>query len=356
MADSALETSKSNKRSKEGSSNRSSKLATSERVKTMDEFVADRDEQEKRREQALSAARDAKGEEGPIRAFLRRQKMRVFYNDWSFRRVVHTILGISAPKGLRPKKSWKAADELPREAKALAEEFIEQPSQEVKLVSKLSMRMKSMRQMSLRVIDTDDSAQDGDGHSEKRVVATTFVATASIPEGDDKENDENNDDDEELQNLGEPYIYMNKYQYDFPLLLNLYSLAATVIQSLARMIIARIRNREQWEYAVEDGTEFWEGYSKFDKNFAYVRVRRAGIYVKNFFAKRYVSDILNTATLYVIQVTAITLIQKVWRGFFIRSVVSLHRFPPKAKTVPRKRRFLHSDTLYRYADHPIFEK
>ena len=113
------------------------------------------------------------------------------------------------------------------------------------------------------------------------------------------------------------------------------------------MVVARVRRREQWEYAVEDGTDFWDDYSRHDKKFAYVRIRRAGIYVKNYFAKRYVDDILCTATLYVIQTAAAKVIQKVWRGFFIRSVVSLHRFPPRPKIVPRKRRFVHSDALYR---------
>ena len=135
--------------------------------------------------------------------------MRMFYNDWSFKRVVQTLLGIPPPKRLRPKKSWKAADDLPHVEQQPAAEAVEEPAPEVKMVSKLSMRMKSMSRS--KVVDTTDTAIDDDDDSLqviREMVGSEKSPAAqpnTIPIKEDEEGGEGGDEDEEieLQHFGE---------------------------------------------------------------------------------------------------------------------------------------------------------
>ncbi len=230
---------------------------------------------------------------------LRRYRHWKLYSTWDFRRVWQCLCCLSAPKRRRRKYGI--------------------PAEEVNVVEENGPTS---------VVDQVVPNEAPMGDSEQR--ASIFKSMRK----------QSTDDDSSLR---EKMDNLDQEQLD---MLQFY--AASKIQSIIRLFLSKFIVREAWNDAVDEGTDYWDYYQEHSDNTVMVkfRKRRAGIYVKNHFSRKYVSDILVTGVNHMLRRHAATSIQAVWRGYRVRlKYLSYRKKHPRFKKVLVKSRI--SDSSYR---------
>jgi len=109
---------------------------------------------------------------------------------------------------------------------------------------------------------------------------------------------------------------------------------AQQIQKMVRRFLAQFKRKRQWKHACAEAGKFY--VKKGEEKKTRQARRKNGVLMQNTFVRTYVSDLLQTGRVYILQSFCVVKIQRLYRGYLVRRVLSFAQSFRRQRNPPVK--------------------